>query len=155
MKRRLFNSEKEYLKWAKKAEYQSDGFAKTPDSEDLRRDLVNDIPVSFPCITLFFFESQFDRLGDSHVMLYDHVYLTEFTDGYNPNADEDKLEDEELKLRPYFLAMEKLRDYERIEETRALTTFEQQLKGKQRIKINNLRKKFKSEIELYFKRIAR
>lgn len=113
MRRKLFNNEKEYLKWARQVEVESDGLARGGGkNERVTVKLLANKPVRFPCITVYAIEASFDRSGDSMIIFFDHVYLAEFTEGFNPRQAEDEWKAREEKANKYFIALEKLHDME-------------------------------------------
>lgn len=114
MRRKLFNNKKEYVKWARNAEVESDGMAKGGGkNERATGKLLENKPQRYPCITVYALEACFDRAsGDNLFIFFDHIYLAEFTEGFNPNAEIDAWEAREKQAQPYFIALEKLRNME-------------------------------------------
>ena len=155
MKHNLFNSEKEYLKWVRKVKIGSDGLAKIPDPHELALELRADMPVKYPVITVSYFESSFDRFGDSTVLLWEHVYLAEFTEKFNPYRKEDEIEAEEELLRPYFAVgseLVKLMDYWNPKNYGPMTKEKSAKVAELSEKHDKLNKKYGAKIDAYFER---
>lgn len=111
MRHNLFQNEQEYRKWASKVEVETDGLARGGGRDrELSDQLLKNKPLRYPCITVSTFYSAFDRFGDNHMRIYEHVYLDEFTNGFNPYQAEDDYELEEKRKRPYWIALERFRD---------------------------------------------
>lgn len=110
MRHNLFRNEQEYKKWASKVQVETDGLARGGGRDrELSDELLKNKPVRYPCITVNTFYNTFDRIGDTRMRLYEHVYLDEFN-GFNPYAEEDAYELEEKRKRPYWIALERYRD---------------------------------------------
>jgi hypothetical protein len=97
-RRHLVNSKEEYLKWVRKVEYESDGFAKPGDNYELRQQLKNNLPLKYPCMLVYTFETFFSRGGDGRIEICEAVYLTEFTEGFDPYPKENDWEELEKKV---------------------------------------------------------
>lgn len=112
LRRKLFNNEKEYLKWARQVEVESDGLARGGLNEEVTYELLNNKPQRYPCITIYSLNAFFDRSGDCLNIFFDHIYLAEFTEGFNPRQAEDDWEARGKKADKYFIALQKLCDME-------------------------------------------
>lgn len=80
----LHNSEQDYLKWVCSVKVNDIGHFSV--DHELRDLLKKDKPNRYPAITVYWFEDDFDRMGPLKTRLFDHIYLEEFTSGYDPTA---------------------------------------------------------------------
>lgn len=154
MKHHKFNSKEEYLKWVKTVRVGTDGLARGGGiDEQLIYDLKNDVPVRFPCITVNYFEASFDRFGDSKILLWEHIYLAEFTEDFNPYKEQDRIEVEEKLIEPYFIALQEVirtEEHWRRECYGPLTEKKSAQLAKMDNNVKRLNKKYEKQIDDYF-----
>lgn len=110
MNHKLVNNLCEFKKWAKSVKTEdSYGNEKYSDYQ-LIDELLKNPPEMYPAMVVYVFEKSFDRCGDTETQLCEYVYLSEFTDGFDPNKHENDIKTLEKKMRPYFQKCEEWRD---------------------------------------------
>lgn len=105
MKHKLFTNENQYLNWARKVKVESCG---GPDYRDekLNEELVSQCkPIMYPCIAVYSFEDDFDRVGENSLRILEYVYEKEFS-GFDPNKEQKKEKKNRANLDKYFIAVE-------------------------------------------------
>lgn len=127
MQHNLFKDEKSYIQWARRVAVEGSWLTRGEIDWQLRDDLVEFKPVRYPVITVTCLQNDFSRGGDIGIRIFEHVYLDEFDESFDPYVEEKAQEAIEHKKHKYWIELENLRD---LQESGASTEIIQKLVSK-------------------------
>jgi hypothetical protein len=110
MRHKLFTSESQYSNWASRTKVASCWGGDSIDWQ-LRDELKASKPERYPCIAVYSFENDHDRMGEIQTRLLEFVYLGEFDGSFDPYAEQKAEEKRQKHEEPYWIALSEWGNY--------------------------------------------